>query len=94
MIDFKKDRLQLIGQNDIEAQDVETHIVFVLFGLAISVLVRNCRQTRDDRLHYDIVNIFFELFNIIAHFGHFLIDGFERAFVAHINFLDKASITC
>ena len=52
------------------------------------------RQTRDNRFDDDVIYIIFQLIDIIAHFGNFLVDGLQCSFMANVNFLHRGMRTC
>lgn len=87
MVDFNHDRLKVVHDHHIKPQNMKTHVAFILFRLAVRVLVPDGCQSADDCLCYTLLYLLLELLYVYTVLGQSLVDPFERAFVANVHLL-------
>lgn len=92
MIDFDDDGVKIICQHDIEPQNMKAHISFVLFRLAVLILMPDSRQPADDGLYDCVFNLRFQGLDIYSVFGEPFVGGRERPLVALVHVLFGAVV--
>jgi hypothetical protein len=66
---------------------MKTHVTFILFRLAVRILVPDGWQSADDCLYYTLLYLLLELLYVYTVLGQSLVDPFEGAFVANVHLL-------
>jgi len=81
MIHFQQPRLACLVDQDVEAKDLEAHVVVDVAGLAHSVMMIQIWLDRYQRLHKDVAHLCLQPLNINSISGELHKDAFKSSFM-------------